>query len=182
MASEKPHSIELRLREVSQLFNSMDPAPFHEKDLDHDAEEFIVSWAQEYPLKEPLTLKIYLEEWPREDPVEMIQKAVHHYFAYRTEISRRDFKHLTKQAQTSLLIGLAFLATCLFGANMIRTYNSDQIWAAILEESLTIAGWVAMWRPIQLYLYDWWPVYQQIGLYKKLSQVPAEVIRSPKAV
>ena len=35
--------IELRLRRIEQLFDSFDPAPFHEKDLDRDAEEFIVS-------------------------------------------------------------------------------------------------------------------------------------------
>ena len=31
-----PHKIELNLREVAQLFNTMDPAPFPEKDLDSD--------------------------------------------------------------------------------------------------------------------------------------------------
>ena len=35
--------IEVKLTELNQLFNSMDPSPFHERDLDHDAEEFIVS-------------------------------------------------------------------------------------------------------------------------------------------
>jgi len=30
------HRIELRLRELAQLFNSMDPTPFHHKDLDPD--------------------------------------------------------------------------------------------------------------------------------------------------
>ena len=38
-----PHRIELNLREIGQLFNTMDPATFPEKDLDGDAEEFILS-------------------------------------------------------------------------------------------------------------------------------------------
>jgi hypothetical protein len=46
-----PHSIRLKLRDMNQLFNSMDPSPFIEKDLDDDAEEFIVSWAQEFSPK-----------------------------------------------------------------------------------------------------------------------------------
>jgi aquaporin Z len=37
------HSIELKLRDTSQLFNSMDPSPFVGKDLDNDAVEFIGS-------------------------------------------------------------------------------------------------------------------------------------------
>lgn len=44
-----PHLIEVKVAEIHQLFNSMDPSPFHERDLDHDAEQFILSWAQECP-------------------------------------------------------------------------------------------------------------------------------------
>ena len=58
------HSIELELHDLNQLFNSMDPSPFNAKDLDHDAEEFIVSWAQEYPLKRSL-LRCHQNQRPR---------------------------------------------------------------------------------------------------------------------
>jgi hypothetical protein len=60
--------IRLRLRDVSQLFNSMDPSPFLQKDLDDEAEDFIVSWAREMPAEAPITLRIYLDQWPDEDP------------------------------------------------------------------------------------------------------------------
>ena len=43
-----PHSISLNLRDLNQLFNSMDPSPFLEKDLDDDAEDFIVGWARSF--------------------------------------------------------------------------------------------------------------------------------------
>ena len=48
--------IEITLRELKQLFNTLDPAPFHEKDLDHDAKEFIVVWARKYRRSDPLAL------------------------------------------------------------------------------------------------------------------------------
>ena len=53
--------IKLKLRDLSQLFNSMDPSPFIEKDLDDEAEEFIVSWAEECSPHAQLDLRIYLE-------------------------------------------------------------------------------------------------------------------------
>jgi hypothetical protein len=169
--------IELKLREMAQLFNSMDPSPFNEKDLDHDAEEFIVSWAQEYPSKAPLELVVYLDQWPDEDPGQVIQQAVHHYFSYRGEIHEMEFRHLLKQARTSLLIGLAFLATCLFTSHVLLGKVGEQGWVFFLRESLTILGWVAMWRPIQIYLYDWWPVRQQIAVYEKLGKMPVRVVK-----
>ena len=52
--------IEVNVRDLDQLFNTMDPSPFHEKDLDHDAEEFIVGWAQELPLRDPVELRVYV--------------------------------------------------------------------------------------------------------------------------
>lgn len=177
-----PHFISLSLRDISQLFNSMDPSPFMEKDLDDDAEEFIVSWAQEYSLDDPIRLRIHLDQWPAEpdggDPRETIKTAVHHHFAHRAEIIDLELKRLFKQGRTSLLIGAGFLSACLAASQMLigRDVGTG---AAILRESLTIAGWVAMWRPMQIYLYDWWPVRRRRMVYKKLSHMPVEVL--PKA-
>jgi hypothetical protein len=43
------NAIEIRIEDISQLFHS-DPFPFRERDLDKDAEEFIVGWARELPM------------------------------------------------------------------------------------------------------------------------------------
>ena len=170
------HSVKLKLRDINQLFNSMDPSPFIEKDLDDEAEEFIVSWAREFPPDAPVRLRIQLEQWPAEDPKELIRQAVHNHFAHRAELTDLEFRALMKQGRTSLVIGLSCLATCLV---IIKTllHSEAGTWASVLRESLTIAGWVAMWRPMQIYLYDWWPVRQRGRVYAKLSQMPVEVIR-----
>ena len=56
------HSIELRIEDVSQLFHTLDPFPFRERDLDKEAEEFIVSWARELPRDRPLRIVVHLPE------------------------------------------------------------------------------------------------------------------------
>jgi len=95
-----PHTISLRLRDMNQLFNSMDPSPFAEKDID-DAEEFIVSWAQEFSPKAPLRLRIELDQWPAEDHKESIRTAVHNHFAHRAKTTDLEFKRLLRQGRTS---------------------------------------------------------------------------------
>jgi len=45
-----------------------------------------------------------------------------------------------------------------------------------LKEGFTIAGWVAMWRPMEVYLYDWWPIKRRGKIYLKLSRMPVEVV------
>ena len=53
--------IEVRVADLKQLFNAMDPSPFREKDLDPEAEEFIVGWARELPRDAPLGLLVYVD-------------------------------------------------------------------------------------------------------------------------
>jgi hypothetical protein len=171
-----PHTIRLKLRDMSQLFNSMDPSPFIEKELDEDAEEFIVSLAHEFSPTAPVKLRIYLDQWPAADPKELIMTAVHNHFAHRAKITDLEFKRLLRQGRTSLFIGLVFLAACLLLTKMLLG-GEVGTWAAVVRESLTIAGWVAMWRPMQIYLYDWWPLLRRIRIYKKLSHMPVEVLQ-----
>lgn len=170
----RPHYIRLKLHDMAQLFNSIDPSPFIERDLDADAEEFIVSWALEYPLDDPLRLHVYLDQSPAEDPKELIKTAVHNYFAHRAEINDLEFKRLLDQGRSTLLIGVAFLSVCLIISNALLGQKSGT-WAAVARESLTIAGWVAMWRPMEIHLYDWWPLRRRGRIYKKLSRMPVEV-------
>lgn len=167
--------IAIRLERIGQLFNSMDPSPFHEQDLDADAEEFIFSWAQELPSRDPITLAIQINEplHGRHTP-ELIQKAVHHYFAYRATLNRLELHRLWKDGRTSLLIGLSFMAACLFIAGLFPTAAVHRGWS-IAREGFTIAGWVAMWRPMEIYLYDWWPLRRRGRILEKMSYMEVQV-------
>ena len=167
--------IELELHEAGQLFNSMDPSPFVDKDLDGDAEEFIFNWAHEYSIHQPLKLTIHLEKMPAQDPTPLLTEAVHNFFAYRASLTRLEFHRLMAQGRMSLSIGLAALTVCLAVSNLLLS-RFTVAWAGIAREGLTIVGWVAMWRPIQIYLHDWWPLRRRGRILAKLSTMPVEVV------
>lgn len=172
------HRIELRLREVAQLFNSMDPTPFHHKDLDPDAEEFIESWALEFPPDSRYHINIHVERLPAEgDPTALVTEAIHNFFDYKAELARRELKQLLEQGRTSLVIGLAFLVLCLLMADMIAKVAAGTF-LSIVRESLTIGGWVAMWRPLQIFLYDWWPLTRRRRIYRNLGRAHVRVVES----
>lgn len=174
----RPHDatqlIELKLQTMQQLFESMDPSPFHERDLDADAEDFIVGWAQEYHVLTRLKLVVHLDQRPAcEDAGGIIAESVHHYFGYKAELNRRAFRLLMRDGWTSLLIGLCFLAACSTAAHALAPRSDG--WT-VLREGLTIIGWVAMWSPLDIYLYRWWPVRRAGNIYRKLSEIPVEVV------
>ena len=115
--------IELRLRELNQLFDSFDPAPFHEKDLDRDAEEFIVSWALEHPPAAPLLFRLHLpRDQQRLQPERVVQDAVRNYFTYRSGIARLDVRRTLQYGRQSLLIGMLFLIACM----ALRAYQKSR--------------------------------------------------------
>src|SRR5512133_2258336 len=161
------HRIELRVQELAQLFNSMDPTPFHHKDLDPDAEEFIESWALEFPQDSRFHLTVHLGTMPPEDPTALVAEAIRNYFDYKAEMARRKVRVLLLEGRTSLMIGVGVLALCLLGAELLAAFGGGTF-LKILRESLTIGGWVAMWRPMQIFLYEWWPLMRRVRIYRSL--------------
>ena len=111
MNAENPAVIELRLREIAQLFNSLDPSPFLERDLDAKAEEFIESWAAEIPRHRELALVIHVATPPA--TTMDVPAAVRAYFYHRAEHKQREFGQLMRRGRLSLVVGLVFLAGCL---------------------------------------------------------------------
>ena len=176
-STEQPARIELRLSRPQQLFNSLDPSPFHERDLDQDAEEYIVDSADEFPLDKPLTLIIHLpaDQIETGDPPDLAQ-ATHNYFAYRVEETRRRLRFFFRDGRISLVAGLAFLFVCIALRQLVLAVGRG-LAAEIADEGLYIVGWVAMWRPLEIFLYDWRPIRHRMRLFAKLSQVPV-IVRS----
>lgn len=169
--------IELRIRDVAQLFNTFDPSPFPDKDLDADAEDFIVSWAMEYHKHAPLSIRVYLSNTPRVvDAPLSIESAIHSYFAHKAELTQRRFKQLLGRGRWSLLIGLAVLAMSIVVADLLEPRVGDGAMFQIFRESILIGGWVAMWRPMEIFLYDWWPLRHERRVYERLSGARVETI------
>jgi len=151
-------SIEVRVDGFSQLFDTLDPFPFRERDLDKDAEEYIVGWAREFPREQPLEIIIYIpkDELTSKDADEL-GPALRRYFGYRAEMTGRDLNELFCVGRQSLLIGMSVLATCVLISRTATAVLGSGNVSRFAEESLIILGWAANWKPIEIFLYDWWP-------------------------
>lgn len=110
MRKKPKHHLQLRVRELGQLFNSMDPTPFLNKDLDREAEAFIETWAAEFSSDSRLRITIHLEHLPAEgDPSAIMIEAIHNYFDHKADLTRSELKHLLRDGRISLVIGIAFV-------------------------------------------------------------------------
>jgi hypothetical protein len=167
--------IEIRLHDVRQLFHTLDPAPFHDKDLDDDAAAYLLDACNEAGSRRPLRLIVYLPlSEAQGDSARTLPEAVNNFFAYRARQLRNELVKLLRYGVVSLVIGLAFLVACLVLRRALIA-NPVVVDSAIVDEGLLILGWVAMWRPIEVLLYDWWPLARRRSLLRRLATVPVEV-------
>src|SRR5579872_228658 len=82
--------IQVHVAELKQLFSSIDPSPFRNKDLDPNAEEFIVGWAKDLPRDVPLALVVDLDrDAGLPDEAAVLRDAVHAFFRQRAATYRR---------------------------------------------------------------------------------------------
>jgi len=167
--------IELRLTRLPQLFNSLDPAPFHERDLDPDAEDYIISSAEEISRRQPLRLVIHLpDDQVPQDRTHDLGEAIHNYFAYREAHERRRLRILFRDGRIALATGLIFLLCCTLIRELAFSFGRGSI-SDIVGEGMLIVGWVAMWRPLEIFLYEWVPIRRRCRTLAKLANIPVTV-------
>lgn len=167
--------IEVRIKSALQLFDARDPAPFRERDLDDDFVEYITASAREFSLSSPLKIVIYIEESETKDlPRDSIREAIHSYLTYRIDLQRGDLKSFMKRAQLFLLIGLLILVSCISVAQNLNVPAPPGA-IGILREGIVIFGWVSIWKPIELMLFDWYPLFEKLRFYKKLLETEIDI-------
>jgi len=166
--------IELALSDVMQMFNSFDPSPFHERDLDDDAEDYIVGAAREIGPREPLKLALYLGRPPDGLPFDLVS-SIYKFFRYRAQSRRRDLRLCLRRGRAGLAIGLLFLAGTMLAQRAVAAFLPHSTATDTVREWILICGWVAMWRPFEIFLYDWWPIARDIRIFDRLSEMEIEI-------
>jgi hypothetical protein len=175
-------SIELRLRDIFQLFNTLDPFPFRVRDLAPEAVEYIVEWAQDLPKDKPIEIVVHLQSGGREHAGadDDITRAIAACFAAKANAETKAMRQLFRDCRRAFLIAIPLLALCLVLAWKLSS-NVEGPLVRLLPESLVIVGWVVLWRPVEMCLYDWLPFVRRRKLYRRLAASQVTVQYEPSA-
>lgn len=174
------HVIDISAGSVAQLFSGLDPAPFRHRDLDPEVDGYILSAVREIGDTRKAKLVIHLPiDQATGSASEGLADAVHNYFAYREWVAREDLRRLLRTGAASLAIGLAFLAACLLIRELFL--HGETTLVSMLNEGLLIVGWVALWRPLEIALYDWWPLWRMARRNAALKDIPVDVRPIPQS-
>lgn len=169
------HAIELRVEEIGSLFDAFDPFPIPSRDLSPAVEDFIVGWARDLPADALVRIVVHAPAAEASgEAAKQAPAAFSRHFLYRAQRMSGDIDELMRIGRISLAIGLAVLGACVLllgGLNQALLGDVPRF----AQESLLILGWVANWRPIEIFLYDWWPLAQRRWLYRRLAAAPIMV-------
>ena len=104
-----------------------------------------------------------------------IGAAITGYFGYRARIIGLDLNELFRVGRWALAIGVAVLSFSVIIGQTVVIRLAPQPLAGLIAESLLIFGWVANWRPIEIFLYEWWPLVRRRNLYRRLAAAQVEL-------
>ena len=168
--------IELRVDNIAQLFHTLDPFPFRERDLDKEAEEFIVGWARELVTDRAIRIIVHCPETEAQTrAARELNEAFRRYFSDHGDAIQREIKELFRVGRRSLGICVSILIVCLLSAHLVGGYVIETPFRRLAEESFLILGWVANWRPLEIFLYDWLPLARRRDLYRRLAAATVEL-------
>lgn len=175
--SKPPAEIRFRIQALGQLHDSYDPSPFHQRALDPKAESYILSCARELPAGRPLTLVVEVpaELLPREAET---AAAIHAHFALNQAAAERDIRARLVTGHGLLLLGVAVLVPCLLLRQFIDSEAGTLMEA--ISEGLLILGWVALWKPLEVLLFERFERRQELQLLAALCKVPVRFVAIPR--
>ena len=169
------HTIDIRLRELAQLYDSLDPSPFREKALDRDVEASLVDSAGEFPSNAPLRVLVH-------GPATLaphtgdIASAIHAHFELSATLAERRHRRRKRVGRLGMLLGFIVLGLALALRSLVEGWRAPA--GEIFAEGLLILAWVALWRPAEVALFDQWESREQLLLLRKLAQVPVEFVQA----
>jgi hypothetical protein len=143
--------------------------------LSADVEEFLIEESEKHPYRTAIDLKVSLPPDTLNRSQE-IETAIHQHFAYRKNKSLKQLSRTLQLGWRGLLIAIVFLCVLVsFTLIVIRQMPEGGL-SIIFREILIILGWVALWRPADLLLYEWRQFKRDANLFERLEQSKVEFI------
>jgi hypothetical protein len=164
----KHGAIQVRVPTVEHLFNPMDPSPLQERSLNSEVADWIEEWAEDLDDEDLFTVEVQVTSGAIDGREDLIVAGIHNHFEYREWQAGRQLHKLLREGRVSLIIGLAALAGFNAASRLIGASSNPMI--QVVHDGLSVLGWVSMWKPLEILLYEWWPIRRERRACLRLAE------------
>jgi hypothetical protein len=173
--------IDIRLERIEQFFHTLDPNVQWHRQIAAPIEEFILAEVRELPRRTPIRIRLFVAK-PEADVTRRqdVAHALRAHFAYRARVENARLHDLLWRGVISLAVGLLVLAVCLRIGPWIGNFTKETT-GNFVDTAFQIIGWAANWRPVEIFLYDWWPIAEDRRLYRRLAGAHVELLPMSEA-
>jgi len=169
MTDTSTHDIHLELSDPRELFQAPELDPLAGQPYAEPGVERILNRIRPKP-GWPVRTTLRLPAAARSPDLEArVRAGLQQYSDIRVGQITHDIASLRQEGLATLWRGVLFLALCMFGSRILGEPKFlPDIVARFLDEGLIIAGWVALWYPLDALLYQHWPLKRERRLYERL--------------
>jgi hypothetical protein len=177
MTNSSYYDITLKLSNIKHLFKEPEFDPFVAQSNYISGIEKIISELKPTSLKCQVRTTILLPINQLSENLEQSTiEALKCYCSVKIEQTNNDLASLRGQGIRALQRGLLFLAVCLLLSTLFDgLYSFPGLIRRFLSEGCLIAGWVSLWHPIELLLYEWGPYRRQQQIYQLIKDMELKV-------
>jgi hypothetical protein len=169
-------TIDIRLDRAEELFHTLDPHARWHRHIDQRVEDFLVEEARRLPRRAPICVRLFVvSKEPQTARLTDVGHALRAHFSYRARLENERLHDLLLRGAISLAVGLLVLAVCLRIGPWIGSYTKETT-GNFVDTAFQIIGWAANWRPVEIFLYDWWPIAEDRRLFRRLAGAQVEML------
>jgi hypothetical protein len=173
MAQRRVFEITLPLADVNHLFRTPDLSPFSERYREHSYTSGIEYIAGElYANTSYRAVKATIVLPPERieaDTEERIRAAVRRYCSAKLRDIQHDLAATRWRGLRALLVALVALFVFIGASKVV--HSDELLFLQIISEGLSIAGWVALWFPLENLTFTIWQHWLEREIYTKLRDM-----------
>ncbi|MGA1866642.1 MAG: hypothetical protein ACMUFK_04155 [Thermoplasmatota archaeon] len=165
--------IKISIKNYSDIFNDLDPAPFKKRDIDPDLRVYIEDSSIDIPLKNKISLQFNAPKHVKDDEKEKkVIMGLNTYFQFIIRTFEKDISHGYKKG--AIYIACSFIL--LLSAYYLSSILPSNFLLVTFMEGLFIGGWVFLWEAIAVFVFKNREIKMKLKRYRRLKEAPVSFI------
>jgi hypothetical protein len=184
MDSHSPVEITLHLDRGEYFFVAPDLDPLHQKAIYEPGVDTVFTKVRAGRLRDAVRLTLFLPPDQITPGLELrLKESMKDYCLYQVNQFQQSLNMQRRLGRRTLWVGLTILVIALIlsglGGYIMENATSKFMigLGGFMFNGFMIIGWVSLWTPTSMLLFDWWPDAVSKRTYEKMAEMPV-VIRS----